>query len=88
MNYLNLQAIARRFDAARDRRQAMRKVIDTESDPGAWAEALRYVQFPVRDHDSLAEQSMRRLALRKAARREKNPHKRGHITRAINAGAV
>lgn len=29
-----------------------------------------------------------RLALRKAARLEPDPHKRGHITRAINAGAV
>ena len=30
----------------------------------------------------------RRLALRKAARQEANPWKRGHITRKINAGAV
>lgn len=29
-----------------------------------------------------------RLALRKAARLEPNAHRRGHITRAINAGAV
>lgn len=84
---MNLQAIARRFNAARDRRQAMRKVIDTESDPGAWAEALRYVQFPVSEY-GFAEQLERRLAARKAARLEPNPHKRGHITRAINAGAV
>lgn len=80
---MNLKAIARRFNAARDRRKALR-CIDTQSDAGSWAEALQYVQFPVREYYDLDA----RLALRKAARLEKNPHKRGHITRAINAGAV
>lgn len=79
---MNLKAIDRRFNAARDRRKA--SVIDTQSDAGSWAEALQYVQFPVSEYYDLDA----RLALRKAARLEKNPHKRGHITRAINAGAV
>ena len=36
---MNLKAIARRFNAARDRRKALR-CIDTQSDAGSWAEAL------------------------------------------------
>lgn len=33
-----------------------------------------------------AEASMKRLDQRKAAKAEKNPHKRGWLTRQINAG--
>lgn len=60
-----------------------------QSPPGSWAAILPYCTLiTVREDDSLERDLNRRLALRKAARLEKNPHKRGHITRAINAGAV
>ena len=85
---MNLPAIARCFNAARDRRKAMRKVtcIDYGSPAGAWQAVLDSGAHSIRvvsDYDLDA-----RLALRKAARREKDPHKRGWLTRAINAGAV
>lgn len=85
---MNLQAIARMHNAARDRRQAMVRCIDTTSDAGAWADALQYAQFPVVEYDTFERDLDRRLAARRAARQESNPHRRGWITRAINAGAV
>ena len=74
-------------NAARDRRQALARCID-HSDPGSWADALQYAQFPVVEYDTFERDLDRRLALRKAARQEANPWKRGHITRKLNAGAV
>ena len=64
-----------------------RATIDTDSAPGAWLDALR---FPCSYRTILLsplEALDARLALRKAARLEHNPHRRGHITRKINAGA-
>lgn len=56
-----------------------------QSPPGSWAAILPYCTLiTVREDDSLERDLDRRLALRKAARRERNPHKRGHLTRAIN----
>ena len=82
-----LKALRDYFNAARDRRKAMRVTcIDTDSAPGSWAFALEHGAHSIRvvsDYDLDA-----RLALRKAARQETDPHKRGWITRAINAGAV
>lgn len=83
-------------NAARDRRQMVQRFLKgrpprptciDRSDPGAWAEALQYAQFPVVEYDTFERDLDRRLAARKAARQESNPHKRGHITRKINAGA-
>ena len=84
---MNLPAIARMHNAARDKRQAMRKVtcIDTDSAPGSWQAVLDSGAHSIRvvsDYDLDA-----RLALRKAARLEPNPWKRGHIIRKLNAGA-
>lgn len=59
-----------------------------QSPPGSWAAILPYCTLiTVREDDSLERDLNRRLALRKAARRERNPHKRGWITRAINRSA-
>ncbi len=85
---MNLLAIARMHNAARAKRQAMRKItcIDTDSAPGSWRAVLDGGAHSIRvvsDYDLDA-----RLALRKAARLEPDPHKRGWLTRAINAGAV
>ena len=59
-----------------------------QSPPGSWAAILPYcTMITVREDDSLERDLDRRLALRKAARLERNPHKRGWITRAINRSA-
>lgn len=59
-----------------------------QSPPGSWAAILPYCTLiTVREDDSLERDLNRRLALRKAARQESNPHKRGHLTRAINRSA-
>lgn len=74
-------------NAARDNRQAMMRCVD-RSDAGSWAAILPYcTQITVREDDSMERDLDRRLALRKAARLERNPHKRGHLTRAINRSA-
>lgn len=81
-----LKALRDYFNAARDRRKAKPTCIDTDSAPGSWQAVLDSGAHSIRvvsDYDLDA-----RLALRKAARREKDPHKRGWLTRAINAGAV
>lgn len=60
-----------------------------QSEPGTWAAILPYcTMITVREDDSLERDLDRRLALRKAARLERNPHKRGWITRGLNASAV
>lgn len=93
------QTIRDMHNAARDRRQATRELFALSakksalqcidrSDPGAWADALQYAQFPVVEYDTFERDLDRRLALRRAARQEPNPHKRGWITRAINAGKL
>lgn len=93
---MNLLAIARMHNAARTKRQLIQRIfksaepvascIDTDSAPGSWQAVLDSGAHSIRvvsDYDLDA-----RLALRKAARLEPDPHKRGWLTRAINAGAV
>lgn len=78
-----------RLNAARDRRQALR-CIDTASPIGSWQAVLDSGAHSITvlpDAHSFEAALNRRLALRKAARLEANPHKRGWITRAINGGA-
>jgi hypothetical protein len=83
-----LWLIRDKLNAARDRRQAMMraaKCIDTQSEPGSWAEALRYVQFPVVEYDDWWETRHER----RAARRQSVAvlaAKKGHSTRWANAG--
>jgi hypothetical protein len=64
--------------------------IDTESAPGAWArELVSPCSYRTVLDDRLTQLGREldaRLALRKAARLEPNPHRRGHITRGINGG--
>jgi hypothetical protein len=60
--------------------------IDTDSDLGSWAEALRYVQFPVVEYDTWWETRHER----RAARRQSVAvlaAKKGHSTRWQRAGA-
>ena len=91
---MNLPAIARMHNAARDKRQLIQRFfksakptcIDYDSPAGSWQAVLDSGAHSIRvvsDYDLDA-----RLALRKAARQEPDPHKRGWLTRAINAGAV
>jgi len=58
------------------------------SPAGSWAEVLPYcTQITVLpDAETFSVKLKRNLALRRAARAEANPHKRGHITRRINRG--
>lgn len=62
-------------------------MMDTASEPGAWAVALPFCQnIAVSDFNPLAYEMDRRLATRRANRKsEPNPHKRGHMTRALDA---
>jgi hypothetical protein len=81
-----LKALRDYFNAARDRRKAKPSCIDTDSAPGSWQAVLDSGAHSIRvvsDYDLDA-----RLALRKAARQETDPWKRGHIIRKLNAGAV
>ena len=62
-------------------------MIDTQSDPGSYASILPYcTQIDVREHDAWLAGLPARLAARKATRLIANPHKRGHVTRALNRG--
>ena len=60
--------------------------IDDSSDAGSWAFALEHGAHSIRVVSDIEQRLDARLALRKAARLEPDPWKRGHITRAINAG--
>jgi len=61
--------------------------MDLQSEPGAWAATLPHCQnIAVSDFDPIAYDLDRNLARRKANRTiEANPHKRGHMTRALDA---
>ena len=61
--------------------------IDYDSPPGSSAFTLALGAHSIRVLLDPADALNLRLALRKAARLEPDPHRRGHITRAINRSA-
>ena len=60
-------------------------MIDTTSPAGSYALAIAHSpNLRVEEYNPHVTWLERRMAARKAARLEPNPHKRGHITRALD----